>query len=160
MIPFDWDTVNGSMVVAYKPEYLPLLSESYVYPTPDTPVLGEISPQIDRDGTIKLDWNDITDSSSYRVYRESSAVVDTSGKIAIASPTSSEYTDRGLDDGIYYYAITAVGIYGESDPSNCLFVIVERRAIPGSSIAMISMVGLVGVVVIASVVANRIKIRK
>jgi len=160
MIPYEYVTVNDSTIVAYKPEFIPLLTNVQEYPSPDTPVLEEISPQIDRDGTIKLDWNDVVNSTSYFVYRESSAVVDTSGKIAIANPTSSAYTDRGLDDGIYYYAITSVGIYGESDPSNCLFVIVERRAIPGSSIALISIVGLVSVVVIASVVANRIKLRK
>ncbi len=160
VVPYDWNTVNSSMMVVYKPEYLPLLSEPYEYPTPNTPVLEAISPQIDRDGTIKLEWNDIAEASSYRVYRESSAITSVSGKISIATPTSSQYTDRGLEDGIYYYAITAVGIYGESDPSNCMYVIVERRFIPGFSVAILGMVGLVGIVVIASVVSNYIKLRK
>jgi hypothetical protein len=148
------------MIVAYKPDYIPSLSEPYVYPTPNTPVLSEISPAIDRDGTIKLDWNDVAEATYYRVYRESSAIVDTTGKIAIANPTSSQYTDRGLEDGIYYYAVTSVGTYGESDPSNCLFVTVEHRNISGFSIAMISFAGFVGVVVVVSIVLPRVKKRK
>jgi hypothetical protein len=160
MVPYDYDTVNESVIVAYEPRYIPSIYEPYEYPSPNAPVLAEISPSIDRDGTIKLDWDDVTDALSYNVYRESSAISYTKDLTPIANTAESEYTDGDLVDGIYYYAITTVGDFGESDPSNCRFVTVEHRVIDGFSIVMISIAGFVALVIVASIVIPRIKARK
>ncbi len=149
--------VNESDIVVYKPNYIPFLTK---LPAHDAPVLAEISPSVDKDGTIKLDWTDVTGAISYNVYRESNLIEDTDGLTAIANPTSSGYTDRKLEDGIYYYAITTLGNLEESIPSNCRFVVVERLLIPGFSVAMLSIIGLIGVVVIAGAVSTKIKVRK
>ena len=74
----------------------------------------------------------------------------------IHSTINSEYTDQGLQDGVYYYVITAVSATGESIPSNCCFVTVVKPTIPGYSIAILSILGLICLVVVVKVNKNKI----
>jgi len=158
--PYPYLTVNSSVIVVSKPSYIPLISAARDFPTPDAPVLLEISPQLDRDGTIRLEWTAVTGALSYNVYRSSSVITDVSELTAIASTEETHYIDRGTEDGLHFYAITMIGSSGESIPSNCVYVTVDRLIIPGFSITILSIVGFVGLIMITSVIMNKSKLKR
>ena len=54
---------------------------------------------------VNLNWNEVSDATSYNVYRDSSL---------IASPTTNAFTDTTLADGTYLYEVSAVDDAGES----------------------------------------------
>jgi hypothetical protein len=158
-IPFSYSIVNESMLVAYKPRYIPLMYQPFEIISPDSPVLAEISPSIDRDGNINLEWNDVVNATSYNLYRDTSLISDIYGLTPIYTGTATQYTDKGLSDGFYFYVVTAVA-NTESDPSNCVYVAVEHRNIPGFSITILVIVGFVGLIMIAGAVVTKVRIRR
>ena len=65
---------------------------------------------------IGVSWNSVNGALSYKLFRSlnSGGVFD-----EIASPVSTSYTDTGLTSNTtYYYKVSAVGDYGESDLSD------------------------------------------
>ncbi|MHA1374384.1 MAG: C25 family cysteine peptidase [Promethearchaeota archaeon] len=155
IIPQPFHTVNESVIVASKPTYIPYISKPYNFPSPYAPILTEISPRVDQDGIIELNWTPISGSISYNIYRDNSEIFDVMDIEPIHSTINSEYTDQGLQDGVYYYVITAVSATGESIPSNCCFVTVVKPTIPGYSMAILSILGLICLVVVVKVNKNK-----
>ena len=91
----------------------------------ESPVLEEISPSIDADGNITLEWNNVTKADSYNIYRDTSIITGISGLTPIANVAELSYNDSSLSiNGTYFYAITAINQYSESDLSNVEFVTV------------------------------------
>ena len=91
----------------------------------EAPVLEEISPSIDTDGNITLEWNNVTKADSYNIYRDTSIITGISGLTPIANVAELSYNDSSLSiNGTYFYAITAINQYSESDLSNVEFVTV------------------------------------
>ena len=83
------------------------------------------------DGQVTLSWNTVSDATSYNIYWSTmSGVTKTTGtKI---SNVTSPYTHTGLTNGTtYYYVITAVNSYGESNES--IQVSVTPSAIPSQA---------------------------
>ena len=102
------------------------------------PALEEISPLIDNDGNITINWNDVLEATSYNVYRDTSAVSDISGLTPIATPVDSFYYDTGLSNGLtYYYAITAENTYGVSEISNVEQVMIHITTTSETSVSII-----------------------
>jgi len=99
------------------------------------PILSVITPNPDTDGNIFLDWNDVDGATSYNVYRDTSLITDISGMTPIATPTSSQYNDNGLNEGTYYYVITAENANEETPISNCESVLVD---LPGPDAPILS----------------------
>ena len=67
---------------------------------------------------VTLDWDAVTDATSYNVYRSLSSG-DLSSKILLASAlTATAYTDTNVTSGTtYYYQVTAENSDGESNGS-------------------------------------------
>lgn len=65
-----------------------------------------------------LDWDDVTDATSYNVYRGLSTG-DLSSKVLLASAlTATAYTDTNVTSGTtYFYQVTAENSDGESNGS-------------------------------------------
>ena len=63
-----------------------------------------LSASVNQD-TVNLSWDEVSDATSYKVYRDSSL---------IASPTTNAFTDTTLADGTYLYEVSAVDDAGES----------------------------------------------
>ena len=63
-----------------------------------------LSASVNQD-TVNLSWDEVSDATSYNVYRDSSL---------IASPTTNAFTDTALADGTYLYEVSAVDDAGES----------------------------------------------
>jgi fibronectin type 3 domain-containing protein len=65
---------------------------------------------------VQLSWNASTGATSYNVYRSTS----TTGTYAlVASSTSTSYKDTATTRGLtYYYEVTAVNSFGESQQSS------------------------------------------
>ncbi|MFX0101187.1 MAG: fibronectin type III domain-containing protein [Candidatus Hodarchaeota archaeon] len=100
-------------------------------PAPAAPVLVAITPNPDGDGDIALDWGDVTGADNYTVYRSSLLITVLNGTESnLGTTSSSDYSDLGLMDGTYYYAVTATNTTGTSGISNCESVLVD---IPGPS---------------------------
>ncbi|MFX1481453.1 MAG: hypothetical protein ACFFCI_25520, partial [Promethearchaeota archaeon] len=93
---------------------------------PEAPTLSVISPNPDMDGDIILNWNDISFTEIYTVYRYSSLITELNGSVTTLGTTiSSTYTDLGLNEGTYYYAVTSDNVLGSSGISNCESVVVD-----------------------------------
>ncbi|NVM31033.1 MAG: hypothetical protein HWN65_19485 [Candidatus Helarchaeota archaeon] len=86
---------------------------------PNPPVLEPIFPNPSNDGIIALNWSDVVGATTYYVYRNTSTITSVAGLTAIATVSTSNYTDTILINGTYYYVIVAGNISGNSSISNC-----------------------------------------
>jgi len=83
--------------------------------------------------SVSLSWAGSTGATSYNVYRGTSAGGE--GTTAIASPTSTSYTNTGLTNGTkYYYTVKAVNASGTSGASN------EANATPSGGVTGIDLI--------------------
>lgn len=83
---------------------------------PSAPVLYTISPNPDVDGSIYVNWNDVSGAYRYWIYRNN---------VLITSSTVSSYTDNITTNGTYSYKIKAINAYGQSAYSNIKSVVVN-----------------------------------
>ena len=87
---------------------------------PASPTGLEASSQ---DGSIALDWDAMSESDTYRVYRSTSSGVSVSSSPLDSGISSPEYVDESAENGTtYYYVVTAAvtegGESAESGSSN------------------------------------------
>ena len=66
---------------------------------PAAPTLYSISPNPDLDGSIYINWNDVSGATRYWVYRNG---------VNIKAQTISSYTDTITTNGTYSYKIKAI----------------------------------------------------
>jgi len=66
-----------------------------------------------------LTWSNVTGATSYNVYRNGTNIV---------SVTNATFTDYLAQEGTDSYYVTAMGVGGESLPSNTISVLVDRTA--------------------------------
>jgi len=99
------------------PEYEPPAEEN----PPQAPLLNPITPNVDNDGKIILTWNDIN-CLHYKVFRSSDGSYYEKIENVCLDNRYEDYLDI---DGIYYYRVLAVDIFGDSEPSNEVSVIVD-----------------------------------
>ena len=97
--------------------------------SPASPTGLEASSQ---DGSVVLDWTDLTEADTYRIYRSTTPGVDASGSPLETGLSSTDHVDESAENGTtYYYVVTAVRSEGEetaeSDPSG------EAEATPFSN---------------------------
>ncbi len=66
--------------------------------------------QLNNSNSMSLSWQEYTDSDllHYRIYRSQSQFSDVSSMSPIAYQTSNGFVDQGLQEGEYYYAVTAI----------------------------------------------------
>ncbi len=112
-------TVTGQGILPYSTD----LSVLDAPPDEDPPAGVEalvVSDPFDAGGVVELDWSVYTspgDFAFYRVYRATSSFSDVSGMTPIApgllDPEAKTWTDATAENGVpYYYAVTAVDLYG------------------------------------------------
>ncbi|TFF90739.1 MAG: hypothetical protein EU548_01475, partial [Promethearchaeota archaeon] len=87
---------------------------------PITPILSPITPTIDYDGIIYLDWTISGNATKYFVYRDVANITDVSSLTPIATlTTQTNYTDILNVNGTYYYVVVSGNEYFNSSHSNC-----------------------------------------
>ena len=92
---------------------------------PNAPILQSIG-SADENGYINLIWSLVNGADSYNVYQFNYFITEINGSISlINSTTELSYQDQLVSYGIYYYSITAVNASGESQPSNCEWVVIN-----------------------------------
>ncbi len=68
-------------------------------------------------GQVTINWTAVSDTTSYNIYWSTTSGVTSSNGSLIANATSP-FIQAGLTNGTtYYYVVTAVNAYGESDAS-------------------------------------------
>lgn len=76
---------------------------------------------------VTISWNDSVGATSYNIYWSASSDISSLNGTKIEG-VKSPYSQSGLDeDKTYYYVVTAVNAYGESDDSAKAFVTVESN---------------------------------
>jgi len=72
---------------------------------------------------LRLDWipSNVSDFKEYRIYRGNNWFNSVEGKTPLATTSSIQYINSGLQQGTYYYAVTAVDIY-DNENKNVLSV--------------------------------------
>lgn len=94
-------------------------SVEVVFPLPDAPTLSTIAPNPSINGNVTLNWNDVPNADNYTIYRYSSLITEINGSVIdLGTVTISNFTDIGLIEDIFYYAIIATNESGSSVLSN------------------------------------------
>ncbi|MHA1926734.1 MAG: hypothetical protein ACW974_12525 [Candidatus Thorarchaeota archaeon] len=97
------------------------------------PVIENISPDPDPDGSVLVNWNDDAGAENWTLFRHTNEINDLNLDAAteVASGLAeSQYTDSGLTNGTYWYAVVAIDSIGVSYLSNSVSVTV---AIPSTA---------------------------
>ncbi len=118
---------NGTyfyVIVAGNPDYNSTISNCenvtvILYPSPNIPNLYAITPQIDYDGSIKLDWTDCINTNYYYIYRDTSNIIDISSLTPIGIVIQSNYTETISFNGTIFYVIVASNPSLNGTFSNC-----------------------------------------
>ncbi|WP_068966963.1 cell wall-binding repeat-containing protein, partial [Desulfosporosinus sp. BG] len=105
--------VNSSGTSSYSSTEHATTEESDEYDIPSAPT--DLSAKFENSSEINLDWDAVSDATSYYVYRATSS----SGTYyKIATTTTSSYTDMEFSaDTTYYYKVVAVNNSGTSNYS-------------------------------------------
>ncbi len=148
-LPYNSSILANYTVVAYKPTYIPSLSQELSPARPYAPVLSSISPSKDRDGNIDLEWTFAGAAEYFNIYRSLNEIPELDGLTPIANTTNLNYRDTGLTNGLYFYVVTAVNEGGESGASNNAMVQVKKLDIPGYSIPLAISIGCITLIAIA-----------
>ncbi|NVM56013.1 MAG: hypothetical protein HWN66_20110, partial [Candidatus Helarchaeota archaeon] len=123
------------------------------------PVLESISPNLNIDGNITLNWSEVDGATSYNIYRSRFPITCIDEMIPIATVSTKHYQDTVTTNGIYYYVIVAGNSTGNSSLSNCKSVEVRLTSPTISTnnftIWLILVVGSVGGVTVSSIVGIR-----
>ncbi|MCE7748736.1 MAG: hypothetical protein GPJ51_10075 [Candidatus Heimdallarchaeota archaeon] len=112
------------------------------------PILDDISPSVSTTGNITLNWNAVSNTEKYYIYRSLIPIVSFASLTPLATLTSSTtYEDLFLTPGIYYYIVVASNEYLNRS-SNEEWVIVELPpVIPELPIqSLFIMIGLITLV--------------
>ncbi len=88
--------------------------------------------------TAKLEWDEVSGSSYYELYRALSpgGYGDTPIAVIQAGESSYAYYDRALPDDTYYYRVTAYDAAGNSQNSNEVSVEISAAPMPPSGLAI------------------------
>ncbi len=92
----------------------------------NAPTLNPISPNLVLDGTVRLNWTDVTDATHYYIYRNNSPITSIESLIPIANTSRNDHIDLIINNGIYFYVIIASSSSGNSSLSNCVNVQVDN----------------------------------
>ncbi len=90
--------------------------------SPAAPELAFIVPNPTDIDTVFLDWNNITGSTSYFVYRFDYYIWSVEELVPIDEVFDSFYIDILPNEGYFYYVIVARNFVGNSSHSNCQYV--------------------------------------
>jgi len=85
----------------------------------EAPILDTISPAIDADGNITLNWDDVLGAEKYYIYRELSPITSIAGLQPKYEVLESQYNDTLTIETTYYYVIVAAAGSINSSISNC-----------------------------------------
>ncbi|MHA1270221.1 MAG: hypothetical protein ACTSPY_10580 [Candidatus Helarchaeota archaeon] len=110
---------------------------------PSAPTLDPITPAVNTDGNITLNWNNVSNATLYYIYRNTSFIITIVGLNPIAIITNTNYTDVITTIGIYYYVIVADNGWANSSISNCQNVTIAIAPILNSIIPEINTIGII-----------------
>ena len=149
---------NGSEEVTG--DYDQFLFNFYSYDYPPAPELFIIKPNPSLNGTFLLEWQNISETDSYNLYKDIHPILDISTRIPYQTLTNTSFIEMGLDEGTYFYVVTSVLKDTESDISNPGVVLVDypdppKEKIPGYKVLLlIAVLGFTSLCIIRKVVTK------
>lgn len=106
-----FELINSGDSPIYIAEFDLFIKGEYYELTPPTNLVGTPA-----NASAKLSWDKISHATLYNIYR---SLVSGGPYSLLSSTTATSFTDSPLENGTkYYYVVTAVDQYGESDFSN------------------------------------------
>ena len=129
---------------------------------PASPVLSDIAPNPNLNGTIILWWSASAGAISYNVYCYTDLITSINSSLYLVSNIGiTSEIDSGLTNGTYYYAITAINASGVSNVSNCQSVTIaipppsslSITATPASLNGIFYVLAIVAVITISVILA-------
>ncbi len=119
----------GSAYFAWHHERTQLTADVYAQyvKLPSAPTLNPITPIIDTDGTVNLNWTNADFAIEYYIFRNTSPITSIGSLTPLGTTTQLNYTDNPGTNDIYYYGVIARGILGNSSISNNQYVEVKSR---------------------------------
>jgi fibronectin type 3 domain-containing protein len=83
------------------------------------PILSPISPGTSTTGSITLNWTAVSGADNYTAYRFTALITTLNSSVAcLGTVTSLSFMDTNLPDCVYFYAVTANNVLGNSTLSN------------------------------------------
>ncbi len=89
---------------------------------PEAPTMFDILPNPTTDSLVCLNWTDVASAQKYQIYRFKGDLSSPTELVAHDLSSINSYTDIFEEKGKYYYAITAINEFGESELSNIKYV--------------------------------------
>ncbi|MBD3185984.1 hypothetical protein GF325_04065 [Candidatus Bathyarchaeota archaeon] len=91
----------------------------------NVPHLHEITPEVSQNGNVSLQWDAVTNATTYYVFRSTSNFTSTAGLQPVASVPGTTYSEVLEMNGDYYYAIVATDGFANSTMSSTQMVTVN-----------------------------------
>lgn len=125
---------------------------------PDAPILCSITPTVNTDGYIRLEWSSISNAFYYEIYRS----YDGSSFELIKTLNDSSYVDIVIEDGIYSYKVKAVNDVGTSEFSNVehIIVYITEDDIQIDYVMVVVLVLTLGVLIGTIIISKKSKSKK
>jgi len=89
---------------------------------PQAPFIEDIVPNPTESSSVTILWRAVPGAVSYTVYRSDFYIYDVDGLAPHDTTGSSYYIDSLSSEDVHYYVVVAENRFGESIPSNCVFV--------------------------------------
>ncbi|MHA1111622.1 MAG: hypothetical protein ACTSRE_11010 [Promethearchaeota archaeon] len=122
-------------------DYIQFLYNFYSYHGPVPPWFEPIEPNPSLNGTYTLEWQNLPEVESYRIYRDIHPISDLTGRTPYEIVTNTSIIETNMDEGTYFYLITSILKGTESYTSNPRVVEVDLPAppkkVPGYNVILV-----------------------
>ncbi|GAH48467.1 unnamed protein product [marine sediment metagenome] len=89
---------------------------------PEAPTMSEILPNPTTDSSVSLKWTDVASAQEYQIFRFKGDLSSPAELVTYDLSSINSFIDIIEEKGTYYYAITALNEFGESEISNIEYV--------------------------------------
>ena len=94
----------------------------------NAPKLDPIFPNFLNTNEVVLNWSEVFGARIYYIFRDTNLITNPTNSSLIGTTLGTNFTDKNIINGIYYYAIAASDYYANSSLSNCIKIIISIQS--------------------------------